>query len=135
MTNGIPAFQPPSHLSPRSRQLWTAVVPHRAKSAPRLALLQAALEALDRADCAREAVEQHGMVSTTKTTGAVHINPLTKLERESRQQFARIWSELNLAYDPQIDGVSVELAMRRMHENTEAALDELSSAGKASNKR
>ena len=95
---------PPPHLSERSKSLWADLVPARAKSSGRLALLTAALEALDRADEARESIAKHGLTTTTKTTGAVHINPLVKIERESRQQFARIWSELNLGFDPEVDG-------------------------------
>jgi P27 family predicted phage terminase small subunit len=94
----------PDHLSERSKALWADLVPARAKSPGRLALLQAALESLDRANEARESIAEHGLTTTTKTTGAVHVNPLVKIERESRQQFARIWSELNLGFDPAIDG-------------------------------
>ncbi len=70
----------------------------------RLALLQAALEALDRADSARITVETEGMTSTTKTTGAVHIHPLVKVERESRAQFMRAWDQLGLRWDQKLDG-------------------------------
>jgi P27 family predicted phage terminase small subunit len=118
-------FNPPSHLSPRAKSLWRSIVPSRAKSASRLALLQCALESLDRADSAREVVAREGMLSKTKSTGALHVNPLVKVERESRQQFARIWGEMHLGFDPHIDGVSTELAMKRIRENTDDALAEL----------
>jgi phage terminase small subunit len=97
-------FEPPQHLSARAQSLWHAVVPSRARSPERLALLQVALESLDRADQARLAVEKNGMTTTTKTTGAVHLHPLLRVEREARQQFSRLWEQLNLSWNPQIDG-------------------------------
>lgn len=96
--------KPPAHLSARSKALWKDLVPRRARSAGRKALLQTALEALDRAEQARKAIAKTGLTTTTKTTGAVHINPLIKIERESRQQFARIWSDLRFNFDPRQDG-------------------------------
>ena len=97
-------FKPPKHLSPRAAALWASVVPSRAKSPGRLALIQAALEALDLADAARLAVAEHGMVSVTKTTGAVHVHPLVKVERDARAQFTSIWLALKLSWDQSIDG-------------------------------
>jgi phage terminase small subunit len=70
---------PPEHLSERAQGLWREIVPRRAVSPERLALLQVALEALDRADAARQVIAQEGMITTTKTTGAVHVHPLVKL--------------------------------------------------------
>jgi len=95
---------PPEHLSERSKRLWQALVGTRVKSLGRLALFQSGLEALDRADAARSAVETQGLLSVTAKTGAVHVNPAVKIERESRAQFTRIWAALNLQWDPQIDG-------------------------------
>ena len=69
-----------------------------------MALLQVALESLDRADQARVEVEKTGMTSTTKTTGAVHLHPLLRVERESRQQFGKLWQQLDLSWNAQIDG-------------------------------
>lgn len=92
------------HLSEKSRQLWAELVPSRAKSPGRRVLLQTALEALDRADEAREAIAASGLTTTTKTTGAVHVHPLVKVEREARQQFAKIWSDLHFDFDGKVDG-------------------------------
>lgn len=91
-------------VSERAQALWREVVPRRAVSPERLALLQVALEALDRADAATAVIEQEGMVTTTKTTGAVHIHPLVKVERESRQLFARCWREMGLSWSVELDG-------------------------------
>lgn len=95
---------PPAHLSQRAQGLWREIVPRRAVSPERLVLLQVALEALDRADAATEVIERQGMVTTTKTTGAVHVHPLVKVERESRQLFARCWSEMGLSWSVELDG-------------------------------
>lgn len=99
-----PPENPPVHLSERAKDLWSKLVPRRARSPERVALLQAALEALDRADQAREAINREGLTTTTKTTGAVHIHPLARIEREARQQFARIWSDLSLQWTAGVDG-------------------------------
>lgn len=95
---------PPEHLSERAQSLWRSFVPSRCVSPGRLALLQAALEALDRADEARAEIATTGMTTTTKTTGAVHVHPLVKVERESRQQFSRIWADLGFGFDRKTDG-------------------------------
>lgn len=91
--------QLPEHLSSRAAALWRDVVPRRAKSPGKVAIVQSALEALDRADAARVEVEVAGMTTTTKTTGAVHVHPLVKVERESRAQFSKLWDSLNLTHD------------------------------------
>lgn len=94
----------PAHLSERSKELWLKIVPKRALSPGRLALLQTALESLDRAEQARLEVDRVGLTTTTKTTGAVHVHPLVKVERENRQLFARLWGELGLVWDHELDG-------------------------------
>lgn len=91
-----PAPEPPAHLSERAKALWRAVVPDRARSPGRLALVQTALEALDRADAAAAVIEQEGMLCETRVTGTKHVNPLLKVEKDNRQLFARLWSDLGL---------------------------------------
>jgi hypothetical protein len=67
-------------------------VPKRAVSAGRLALIEEALKVLDRADQATVVVDQLGATFTTTTTGAVHVRPEVRIERENRQLFARLWT-------------------------------------------
>jgi len=98
-----PSEPPPAHLSERARALWASVVPRRASSPERLALIQIALESLDRANSVAEVIARDGMTTTTKTTGAVHINPLLKLEYDNRQLFSKIWLELSLGWSNEID--------------------------------
>ncbi len=93
----------PFHLSERAKALWVSLVPRRAKSPERLALIQTALEALDRADAARVAIEKDGLTTTTTTTGAIHLHPLLRVERESRQLFAQIWKSLGLEWYAKLD--------------------------------
>jgi phage terminase small subunit len=109
-------FEPPAHLSDRAKALWSALVPDRARSIGRLTLLQAALEALDRADSARKTIGTGGLTTTTKTTGALHIHPLVKVEREARQQFARIWEQLSFGFDGNEDGMDLERWLKRQEQ-------------------
>ncbi len=96
-------FDPPPHLSPRAADLWRAVVPSRAKSAERLAIITEALTALDRADAAAAQVNSDGMATVTASTKAIHAHPLLKVERESRQMFLKAWRDLGFATSPSID--------------------------------
>ena len=88
-----PNPEPPAHLSERSQQLWRDLI-HRARPISRQVLLRAALECLDRADQAREILACEGLTTTTTETGAVHIHPGAKVEREAKAQFLSIWSAL-----------------------------------------
>ena len=96
-------FEPPKHLSAKSKAVWRAIVPRRARSPERLLLVTTALEALDRADQARQTVEAAGLTVTTKRTGAVHLHPLVRVEREARTLFLRCWERLSLAFDFRVD--------------------------------
>lgn len=96
--------EPPAHLSEKAKALWREVVPRRCRSPERIALLEVALRSLDRADMAAAAIESEGMITKTETTGAVHVHPLVKVERESRQLFARIWGSMSLEWDYHLDG-------------------------------
>jgi hypothetical protein len=90
-------------LSESSKELWAKVVT-KPVSVGRLAVIVAALEARDRAEECRLAVNREGLTTTTETTGAVHLHPLLKVERENRQLFARLWTQLNLHFASTIDG-------------------------------
>ncbi len=98
-----PIPEPPKHLSDRSKCLWSEIVGARVINPGRVALFQTALEALDRADEAREGIETQSLTTVTETTGAVHVNPLLKVERENRQLFSKIWGTLCLDWDAKID--------------------------------
>ncbi len=91
-------IEPPAHLSDRSKALWHEVVPRTAASPERLAVIQVALETLDRADQAREQLDREGLTFATETTGAVHVHPLVKVERDARSSFVRVWTSIGLDY-------------------------------------
>jgi len=95
----------PEHLSYRSKAIWAETGPERVKTPQRRTLFQAALESLDLADEARRAVLTDGLTSTTKSTGAVHVNPAAKVEIQARQQFARLWQMLGLSKVPVTSGL------------------------------
>ena len=94
----------PVGLSEKSAELWASVAGRRAKSPERLALLEQALRALDRADEAAAVVVQEGLTRTTTKSGAVHVHPVLRVESESRTLFAKIWQNLGLAWDCELDG-------------------------------
>ena len=94
----------PNDLSERSKSLWNAIIGRRVKSAGRTAQFLEALRALDRADEAREQIEKEELVIPSKNGGIPHQNPLLKIEQESRTLFNKIWSQLNLSWDPKVDG-------------------------------
>src|SRR5262245_29842021 len=95
------AAMPPGGLSNRAQELWRSLVPRRARSPERQALLEAALRALDRAAEAAEVVAREGMSFTTKKTGAVHMHPMLRVERENKGFFLSVWSALGLTWSQQ----------------------------------
>ncbi|HEX4276454.1 MAG TPA: P27 family phage terminase small subunit [Bryobacteraceae bacterium] len=95
-TTESPGPTAPEHLSIRARSLWDELIP-RAQTSGRRVLLQTALEALDRADQARQMIAAEGLVSRTKATGVVRIHPAAKIEREARADFTKIWTTLGFA--------------------------------------
>ena len=97
-------YPPPDGLSERAQELWRQVVPKHAVSAGRLALIEQALHALDRADEAAALVDAEGLTKTTEATGAVHVHPAQKVERESRQLFSKLWISMGLGWSSQEDG-------------------------------
>lgn len=95
--------EPPEHLSPRSQGIWRDLVTRNVVSSGRLALFQSGLEALDRADEAREAIKRDGLLVGGKEGTLPHANPLLRVEKDARTLFARIWSDLNLGFEPDVD--------------------------------
>jgi phage terminase small subunit len=92
----IPFPEPPPHLSARAAGIWAILGPSHAPSLGRRILFQMALECLDRSDQARELIASQGLTSKTDSTGALHIHPAAKVEREARAQFAALWASLGL---------------------------------------
>ena len=84
-------------LSEKSQRLWAeAMAMNRKWNAARLEVLHQALRALDRSDEAAELVSREGLTSTTDSTGAVHVHPAVKVEREMRAQALKAFETLGL---------------------------------------
>ena len=107
--------KPPEGLSEKSLALWSSEVRHRTRSSGRLALLEQCLRALDRADEVRQLLATQALVSVTTTTGAAHLNPLLKLEKEARESFAKLANMLDLAWDASKDGEPAEATPYRTY--------------------
>jgi len=50
--------------------------------------------------------DKDGLTTTTKTTGAIHLHPCLKVERENRALFAKLWHQLGLQWDADLDSFS-----------------------------
>lgn len=100
----VPEIQPepPDDLSESSKTLWSSVI-GRCRSPGRREMLYAALLARDRAAQARLEIEETGLTFETKATGAVHVNPLTRVELQNAALFAKLWHQLSLHWDATID--------------------------------
>jgi len=86
---------PPKHLSADMRAWWKQVVSEFQLEPHHLHLLQAACEAWDRTQGAREALLLHGTVFVDDR-GRPLARPEIQIERDSRTAFARLVRELDL---------------------------------------
>jgi phage terminase small subunit len=93
-----PRPEPPANLSESAQALWRAVV-LTAIPPGRAVLIETALLAHDRARDAAVIIEREGLTTTTGTTGAVHVHPAAKVEREFASLFGRLWQQLGLDRD------------------------------------
>lgn len=105
MPKSAQGLVPPPHLSARARGLWADIVPRRGRSPERLVLLAHALEQLDRADAAREAIAREGLTLKAKRSGAVKAHPALRIEAAARREFFKLWKELHLDWDVELDGL------------------------------
>ena len=97
MRKQLKTDQSPEGLSERSQRLWADLVPKTGWSPGRLALLGEALRSLDRADEARALLDAEGLIAKTESTGALHIHPAVRIEKDARSQFLSAWRELGLS--------------------------------------
>lgn len=86
---------PPAHLSEQASAWWHSVVSDYDLEGHHLRLLQAACEAWDRCQQAREAVAEQGL-TFKDSSGNLKANPAVAIERDSRTLFARLLRELDL---------------------------------------
>ena len=92
-----PLPDPPDHLSETSKEIWNRVI-YKVRTSGRQLLLQTALESYDRALEARIQIAKDGLTWKSKETGAVHLNPLLKVEKESLSLAVRIFNQLGLQH-------------------------------------
>ena len=87
---------PPAHLSEDTAHWWRTVVADFDLEGHHLRLLQAACEAWDRMQAARQAIADHGALTFTKANGDLVTHPAIAVERDARIGFARLVRELDL---------------------------------------
>lgn len=92
--------RPPGHLTTEGKKIWTEILnEYSIDDAAGLRILRVALEAFDRAQAAREAINRDGMTVTDKF-GQVKGHPLLSAERDSRAAFLAGLKALNLDLEP-----------------------------------
>ena len=87
--------KPPAHLTESTRVWWRSVVRDYALEPHHLRLLQAACEAWDRLQQAREALASDGLTVKGRE-GGIRPHPAVAIERDSRVGFSRLIRELDL---------------------------------------
>jgi len=102
-----PEIPPPEHLSNRAQQLWRDIVPRRARSPERLALLEVALQAYDRLQQCRELLAGGELLEKAEGSKMAHANPALKLEKEARAQFVKCWTALKLEFSFDVDNARI----------------------------
>lgn len=85
----------PRHLSAAGRKLYLSITADYQLEAHHLAILTKALEALGRADQAREEIAT-GPLLVTSRLGEQRPHPLLAVERDARAQFGTLMKQLGL---------------------------------------
>ncbi len=98
----------PEHLAKATGAWWAHVVAEWSLDEHHVRLLTFAAEAWDRAEQARRAIAEHGLVFTDRF-GSPRARPEVAIERDSRIAFARLLRELDLHDETQAS----PLALRR----------------------
>src|SRR5215213_1269438 len=93
----------PKHLSPRSGDIWRRIVGEFSLEPDEFALLQSALEALDRADEARKTIELEGpYFRDFRNQPKPH--PALQQERDGRRDYAHLIGRLPFEKDEGYSG-------------------------------
>lgn len=90
--------EPPSHLSAEAAAWWGKVAADYMLESHHWKLVQAACEAWDRCQQAREVLADQGLVFVDKH-GQPRAHPAVAIERDARIAFARVLRELQLDVD------------------------------------
>ncbi len=99
----------PTHLSDVSKAVWRSVVPERIRSPEKRFALVVALEARDELSRIHSELITADLVSTTKRSGALHINPLIPHAARLRKDFFKSWAALGLNHNGPIDSPNMQL--------------------------
>jgi P27 family predicted phage terminase small subunit len=92
--------KPPAHLTKESKTIWREILSeYQIDDAAGYRILRTALEAFDRAQAAREAIDNQGMTIADKF-GQIKPHPLLPIERDSRAAFLAGLKALNLDLEP-----------------------------------
>ena len=89
----------PAHLREPTRQWWRSVMKDYQLEPHHLRLLQAACEAWDRLQEARELLARDGLTVEGRE-GGIRPHPAVAIERDARTGFARLVRELDLDTEP-----------------------------------
>ena len=89
------AHPPPRDLSAEAAGLWREITASYLFGPEGFPILEAALEARDRAREARREIERTGLMFVSKS-GTPHLNPLAKVERDAMREFRLAWKQLEL---------------------------------------
>lgn len=93
-------IQSPGHLSKEAKKIWKDLLnEYGIEDVAGLRILRVALEAYDRAQVAREAIDKCGMLYKDRW-GAPKPHPLLPIERDSRAAFLAGMKALNLDLEP-----------------------------------
>ena len=88
-------FPAPEHLEKGSKNLWKQVNSRYVLTDSQRAMLQVGLEARDRADDCKAAIDADGVVVLDRF-GAAKAHPLLSSERDGRALFIQVMRKLNL---------------------------------------
>ena len=92
--------QAPKHLSSEAKQFWKNLVDEYCiEDTAGLRILRVSLEAYDRAQAARMAIDEDGMTVRDKFN-QIKPHPLLPVERDSRAAFLSGMKALNLDLEP-----------------------------------
>ena len=91
---------PPAHLSSSARLWWQTTVDRYVLQEHHLRILQLACEAWDKAQIARQQIEQEGLTVTGREGMRPH--PCIAIERDARMAVARLVRELDLDTEPPV---------------------------------
>jgi P27 family predicted phage terminase small subunit len=94
--------RPPEHLSPTTKRWWRQLGKAAAFEVHEFRTLQAACEAWDRAQEARERIATDGTYVKDRF-GQLRAHPAVAVERDARTLYARLIRELALDVEPPKD--------------------------------